>query len=92
MWRPFVKALFAPKADGLQGSCSNCQRRVKVQLPYYLTDSEYTAMTGAVAGIGLALLLTVDVDSLLQLQLIASALVLFVGLVAMLTWTHARIK
>ena len=92
LWRSLVKSVAAPSAEPRVEQCPTCTARVKVLLPYYLTDQEYVALGGLVMGLSLALLLTVDVDLLLKLQLLASALLLFVGGLAVVTWYKARLK
>lgn len=92
LWRPFAEALYAPKAEGIAGTCSGCAHAVAVKLPAYLSATEYTAFGGCVAGFSLAGLLAIDVDPGLRVQLVASAVALFVSMVALLTWTGARVE
>jgi len=92
LWKPFFIALASPHTDESKVNCTTCSKVVKVQLPYYLTASEYAAFGGFVAGTGMAMLLTVDVSIGLRIQLLLSAFMLFTGLIATLTWTNARVR
>ena len=92
LWNSFVKALYSPDPEGLPDCCRTCQRKVRVHLPHYLSQTEYTLLGGFVVGISLALLLTIDVDAVLRIQMLLSALILIVGLLGVLTWNGAQLK
>ena len=92
MTRTFLAAVVNPSPEPVDVVCSQCAARARVELPDYLTQREYLAFIGCITGVGLAMLLALDVTFALRVQLFVSCSALYVGLAMLLTWTQARVK
>ena len=92
LWDALVRNVYRPRAGEQRCRCRTCATSARLWLPDYLAETPYVLFGAMLIAVTLLGVLAADVPTLVRVHMFGSVLVLWAGLITLLTYTRARVR